>query len=48
MSKLLTLKRLEEICEEARIVSRDDETIVQIWDNQEDRWVELLEEDICI
>lgn len=48
MPRLLTLKRLEEICEEARVVSRDDETIVQIWDNQEDRWVDLLEEDIFI
>lgn len=46
--KKLTLKRLEEMCKEARDKGYDDQDIVSFFDHEWGNWTDLNEEDFRI
>lgn len=48
MSKWLTLKRLEEMCEEARIEGKKDDHYIETFNHDSEDWYIIYEEDLTV
>ena len=48
MSKWLTLKRLEEMCQEARIMRKKDDHLIKLFDHTLQDYHLLNEEDLMV